>query len=500
MDIDNVNFEFKNKLDDEINKLIINNWNFLNEPWPEIRNRFNHRTKIKDIKNNDIMKEIKQELLEKLGYIPVYYFLTKLYTNREYPGPYREIEKGLILLYHIVSGRSGPEMANIIPYTSFYDLYKDFWINNYNNINKQVKFDLENLFSNIKIRVLAANAYNPTGFENVTLYIDGHDSKVKYYNPNESTSGLYSYKLKGPGLRTQIVVDINKSILFVSNSEKCAKGSDGTMFLNMKLYKNIHKLDCIGMDGGYNLFVEKFIENANEFGYDFNHNNFVYPIRKEVNKKLNVNELSYNDKFGSFRSEIENHFSLLASKFNRFNNNKEALQMTDKRYYNIQFRVACLLKNIHNFVDNYNIEIKPHHMLWYSDRFEFPTKINKINLVFSNEQKVNKKYNEMRELQSKILSLSIEDIEKYNENNDTYNKVEIDDIPKKRKRNQQNKNSNENVYQVEKILDHMVDDNNNFIFYVKWYGYNESENSWVKQNDFNTKDIINQYLKDRNIQ
>lgn len=46
----------------------------------------------------------------------------------------------------------------------------------------------------------------------------------------------------------------------------------------------------------------------------------------------------------------------------------------------------------------------------------------------------------------------------------------------------------------------MVDDNNNFIFYVKWYGYNESENSWVKQNDFNTKDIINQYLKDRNIQ
>ena len=154
MDIDNINLEFKNKLNNKVDKLIINNWIFLKEPWPEMKNRFNRRTKIKDTKSNEIMKDIKDELLEKLEYIPVYYFLTKLYTNQEYLGPYHEIEKGLILLYHIVSGRSGPEMINIILYTSFYDLYKDFWINNYNNINKQVKIDLENLFSNIKIRVL----------------------------------------------------------------------------------------------------------------------------------------------------------------------------------------------------------------------------------------------------------------------------------------------------------------------------------------------------------
>ncbi|KAG2224286.1 hypothetical protein INT45_012854 [Circinella minor] len=240
------------------------------------------------------MKDIKDELLEKLEYIPVYYFLTKLYTNQEYLGPYHEIEKGLILLYHIVS-------------------------------------------------VLAANAYNPNDFENVTLYIDGHNSKIKYYNPNESSSGLYSYKLKGPGLRTQIVVDINKSILYISNSEKCAKGNDGTMFLNMKLYRNINSLDCIGMDGGYNLFVDKFIENVIEYGYNYSQNNFVYPIRKEVSKNLTVNELNYNSKFGSFRSEIKSQFSVLASKFNRFNNNKAALQMSDKKYYNLQFRVGAYL-------------------------------------------------------------------------------------------------------------------------------------------------------------
>ena len=74
MDIDNINLEFKSKLNNEVDKLIVNNWNFLKEPWPEMKNRFNHHTKIKDIKNNEIMKDIKNELLEKLGYIPIYYF------------------------------------------------------------------------------------------------------------------------------------------------------------------------------------------------------------------------------------------------------------------------------------------------------------------------------------------------------------------------------------------------------------------------------------------
>ena len=54
-----------NKLNDEVNKLIINNWIFLRESWVEIKNRFNHLTKIKGVKN---------ELLEKLEYVPVYYF------------------------------------------------------------------------------------------------------------------------------------------------------------------------------------------------------------------------------------------------------------------------------------------------------------------------------------------------------------------------------------------------------------------------------------------
>ena len=51
---------------------------------------------------------------------------------------------------------------------------------------------------------------------------------------------LKSFKLDGPELRTQIVTNTNKMILFVSKTDKCGKGSDGTIFLDMKLYNKIH--------------------------------------------------------------------------------------------------------------------------------------------------------------------------------------------------------------------------------------------------------------------
>ncbi|KAI9247654.1 hypothetical protein BDA99DRAFT_419202, partial [Phascolomyces articulosus] len=199
-------------------------------------------------------------------YIPVYYFLVVLYGNKEYPGPYKEIEKGLILLYHIVSGKPA---------------------------------------------------------------------------------------------------------------------------------------DCIGFDGGYDLFIDKFINQADDYNSNnkFDKRNFVYPIRKEQNIKRKITEIDYNKKFRSFRSGIENQFSVLASKFDRFNNNRAAIQISDIKYYNLQFRVACILKNIWKIVEDYNIEAKPYHMLWYNDSFEFPTKITKLNYIFKNEQEINKEYNEMIDIQ-----------------------------------------------------------------------------------------------------
>lgn len=104
---------YKKNLKHEINKLILNEWSFLTNDWQKILNIYKHRTELKNIKE---IKEIKKELVEKLGYISIFFFLTVLYTNKEYPGPYIEVEKGLLLLYQLVSGFTSKILKNICHY------------------------------------------------------------------------------------------------------------------------------------------------------------------------------------------------------------------------------------------------------------------------------------------------------------------------------------------------------------------------------------------------
>jgi hypothetical protein len=87
--------DIKERIDYEVNKLVLDKWYFMNMEWPIMSYDFNHRTVLKNMKVD--LKGIKDILLRQLGYIPVFYFLTILYSNIEYPGPYFELEKGLLL-------------------------------------------------------------------------------------------------------------------------------------------------------------------------------------------------------------------------------------------------------------------------------------------------------------------------------------------------------------------------------------------------------------------
>lgn len=205
------------------------------------------------------------------------------------------------------------------------------------------------------------------------------------------------------------------------------------MFLDMKLYNKMHIGDCLGSDGGYNLYINKFKEESLNAGKGFGDKNYMYPIRKENNVNLSIDELHYNKKFGSFRSEIEDQFSVLASKFNRFNNNTAAMQITDIKYYNLQFRVACLLKNIWKMVEDQNIEVQPHHMLWYNDGFEFPKKESKLDLVFINKINTDINIKEMKKLQKEILELNINEEIEYNSDSNGED-IEMEEVPIKRKK------------------------------------------------------------------
>lgn len=399
------------KIDSEVNKLIVNQWGFLNQNWLVIKNKYNHRTENKDIED---IKTIKEELKNKLGFTTVFFFLQILYTNREYPGPHREIDKGLILLYHLISGEPGSKMSRHMKYTTFYKLYKKFWMSdtNYEYLYKKVNYCLKHMFSTPLLRLCTSIKINPTLVKHVTCFIDGHDSRINYVNTDIKREILYSYKLKTSGLRTQIISDMNEMIINVSRSDYCSDASDGNMMLNMKLYRVLSKTDCMACDGGYNLFVKRFEELCIEKspGNILNDDNFVYPIRKEVGINLTKTESHFNDVFGGFRSGIENQFSVLGSKFKRFNNNTNATKIDNIKFYNLQFKVACLLKNINKFVEKFDIIQQPHHKLWYDNCFEFPSQTKLIDIVILSEMELKEKTERLKLIQDSLLN-SMEDLQ-----------------------------------------------------------------------------------------
>ncbi|KAG2217650.1 hypothetical protein INT45_004226, partial [Circinella minor] len=189
--------------------------------------------------------------------------------------------------------------------------------------------------------------------DDVELWPPVHIFKALLTHPSRSSSGFLFVNTRQPtqplavttffhknGLRTQFAADINDIILFVSKSEFCADSSDGSMFLNMKLYNKMNQNDTLAVDGGYTLFIRQFTELASEKGYEFNNDNLVYPIRKNINENLTITEEHFNNTFGSFRTKIENQFSEIGNKFYRFNNNKSIVKIDIVNYYNLQFRVA----------------------------------------------------------------------------------------------------------------------------------------------------------------
>jgi hypothetical protein len=82
----------------------------------------------------------------------------------------------------------------------------------------------------------------------------------------------------------------------------------------------------------------------------------MYSVGKEKDSKLTINELHYNKVFGSLKPIIKDESSVLDNKFKRFNDNGAAVQVSDIKYQNLQFKISCLLKNIRQLAQDYKIE------------------------------------------------------------------------------------------------------------------------------------------------
>ena len=385
-------------LSKQFEQLLNEKCEFLDEGWPSITPANNHRTVSKEI---GFMSHIKDVLNKRLGPIPVFFFLTMIWPQHKYPGPYKEAEKGLLLLYHIVKGLSLEAMEPHMPKSSFHAIHTIFYKKEYSTHNKFITDCLANMFSNITIRLLTAKGKNPPLFKHVTLHLDGHDTRATY---GESSAEMYSYKLKKSGLRTQVAMDINGMALWVSKSASCKNYADGTMLLAMKIDKKMHGLDCMALDGGYTQFLNKLIEENT-----LSLQNFAHPYRKKKNQELTTEETFYNETFGSFRSGMESLFADLGATFEKHNNRAPVL-VDKKQTYNLQMKLSLLLLNMKKMVALLKISTDPIHTSWLRDGFEYPTAKNQMEqpMGYHEISALVEDGNAMAKLQQEFLGLSVD--------------------------------------------------------------------------------------------
>ncbi len=140
-------------------------------------------------------------------------------------------------------------MSDFIPKTSFQSLHTELYEKHIKQLNKWLDEKLTTLFSTPAIRVLSAHLNNPSEFQSITLYADGHDNQINYNSIFEidrfKRTDLFSYKLKESGYRTQAMMDINGMWLSFSQTEKYAIGNDGTMLLQWKPKQKMAKTDVL---------------------------------------------------------------------------------------------------------------------------------------------------------------------------------------------------------------------------------------------------------------
>jgi len=70
-------------------------------------------------------------------------------------------------------------------------------------------------------------------------------------------------------------------------------------------------------------------------------------------------------------------------------------------------------------------------------------------------------------------------------------------VPRHKIKKIENLDNEKESFEVEKILDHKEEPNGSYKYLVKWKNYDDSENSWVKDTDFDSKKLINKYWEER---
>lgn len=324
--------DLKQILEDEYNEIIYDHWGFLNNTYKSNIKKQYHRTKIGNYTN---IQAIKEHVYESLGAIPVFVFLTEICSYIKIPCPIYNVEKGIMILYLLIQDFSISDMNIYDENNSFYKVYKSIFIDHDDMLENWLDNAILNYFSNSTTRLIYSKLYNPKNFEHCTLLLDGRHNKIIVEDIDLDKKELFSYKLKKNALNTQFVIDSAGYIVYVSESLPCKFNNDDNMLIRNVNFTKFFKLsDCISHDGIYQNTLDEIITKYNNIGLQICEDNFCFPIQKEKNKKLNDDELNFNQQFGSYRNTIETYFANFSKIFKRFGFSSN-VRITKKKTYNI---------------------------------------------------------------------------------------------------------------------------------------------------------------------
>jgi hypothetical protein len=334
--------------DFELKKIRDNSWGFVYNGWSKFVSTKRHRNSPYKTYNPDKMRYIRNYLKDNLGILPVYYFLEYiLKVDKDLAGPMRHIDKGLIILFTLVTGKSCRDMADFMPRSSFSKLQTEFYGTRGEKFEEELDFKLKTMFSSPSFRQASSLLNNPTEFNTVTAIADGYDwlattrEGVKDYGDRLR----YSRKLHKPGYRTQFIVSCDNLILQVSNSEPCNLFSDNRMLIDMDPTKSLSDKDVVATDGGYH----------------YNSKSGLTP--QQLRKPFRKDSKNFAESIVKYRKDFNQQFKYMGK-------TTRVIEPTASRL-NLKVKICALLRNIYLFQELYNVETTAENAQWLNESFNF---------------------------------------------------------------------------------------------------------------------------------
>jgi hypothetical protein len=335
------------------------------------------------------LNDIKSKIFNNIGFITVFTFLTDFFSKYEFYGDkYNNIQKGLLILFQLITGVSNEGIKIYISKYIFEEIHKNLYIDYKYELITWIDNIMYKSFSNKNTRLLARSSYENLDLNKVTLILTFYDNRYDYIKKR--------YFLKGFGYKTIIVTDFNGMIVYVSpktfsfpNIPNGFKKKEE--YLNQEkllLKKMLNDLDFNFMDESDILLINNgFIDDTYIVKYNKENKNII-------TKNVNISENDFKK-----INNIEIHKNL----FIRFDKlKKDSSKRGNPEVYNLKIKLCSLFLNIINMERIININIKDLHKKWYiEENVNFHHSIKDDNFDIRNNK----------------LDISFEDVEeKQNEN------------------------------------------------------------------------------------